>query len=277
MPTTLPRFTDRPIDYYVPKFERRIYRRVFEYQVLAENFERESSEHSGELLHLLGIDRHDVQGMETKDHLEKACLVGLKAEFELFFYIYSHFVIDHIILQAESAGGLCAEHKGLLSLVEDKKGFFDTFVRNGFQDARPLFVERAVPPYGLLRMVGALEKAGWNVMQVLEASDHDDFRARIPQDIACRVDPIAQVKTAFQVRHAIEHSFSRVGRPFVAKTRDTWSHSTWCRLFAEHGSPKLGERITVSPLDIQVTAAAMTHMGRLVMAHWRETTEGRQA
>jgi hypothetical protein len=88
------------------------------------------------------------------------------------------------------------------------------------------------------------------------------------------VDPIAQVKTAFQVRHAIEHSFSRVGKPFVDKTRDTWARSTWCRLFAEQGMPRLQQRITVKPLDVHVTAAAMTHLGRLVVEHWqRETGE----
>ncbi len=59
----------------------------------------------------------------------------------------------------------------------------------------------------------------------------------------------------------------------MAKTRDTWSRSTWCRLFAEHGSPRLRQRITVSPTDIQVTAAAMTHMGRLVMEHWQRVME----
>ncbi len=272
MPTTTPRFTDKHLSYYVPKFERRIYRRLFEYQVLARHFEHESLEHSGDLIELLGIDRRRVANMETKDHLEKACLVGLKAEFELFFFIYCHFVIDHIIRQAEQAGSLGEEHRGLLSLVNDKRGFFDAFVMSGFQDARPLFVERAIPSYGLMRMIRALERAGWTVMQDLEALDHSPFLARIPADTGCQVDPIAQVKTAFQVRHAIEHSFSRVGKPFVEKTRDTWHCSTWCRLFAERGSPRLDQRVTVAAIDVQVTAAAMTYVGGIVVDHWRRAT-----
>jgi hypothetical protein len=82
-------FSDLPFTYYVEKFQRRIYRRMLEFETLKNNLSKDMGESSlgAKVQKLLSLDDNIVKNFEIKDHIEKATLTGLKAEFELFFTI----------------------------------------------------------------------------------------------------------------------------------------------------------------------------------------------
>ena len=251
-------FTDQHFDYYVRKFQRRVFRRLVEYRVLADNLKHDLKRVGHEVTRTLGMDHTLVDGVEVKDHVEKACLTGLKAEFELFFTIYCNLVLDHLLSEIESHQRLPEDHKGLLDVIKNKKSFFDDFVRAGFKDARQLFIAQAVPSHGLDRLSDLLTTCGWRAFDGVTEGCGKDLGEAFEGVV---VSPWDQIQTAFQVRHAIEHAFSHVGPSFEHKTKTIWRQSSWRRHFGE-GGPKRGTRIPLDRVDIEATAAAMTWVAR---------------
>ena len=256
--TTRQDYTDSPPRYYVDKFQRRLYRQVAQYMTLIDHLDDTLGERGEQIAEVLNLSADVVTDAELKDHAEKSCLIGLKVEFELFFYIYSQLAMHRILERIESAGKIPRRHQKLLEVIDNKKAYFEAFVKRGFRDAKRLYVQMAVPDYGLERMIKTLEKCGVDVIGAVTEEDRRAFRSRIGGgNLTEPLEPWAQIRTAFQVRHAIEHSFSRIGAAFVEKAKPFWDHSTWRRYFVGHGGPRLGDRIVLHDRDILATAAAM--------------------
>lgn len=251
-------FTDQRFDYYVRKFQRRVFRRLVEYRVLRDNLERDLGRIGPEVTRTLGIDQSLVQGVEVKDHIEKACLTGLKAEFELFFTIYCNLVLDHLLSEIEAHKRRPEDHPGLRKVIQDKSKFFDDFIGAGLKDARQLFIAQAVPSHGLDRLSKLLEVCGWRDFEAVTKGSCQDLGKALAGVVE---SPWDQIQTAFQVRHAIEHAFSHVGPSFEYKTKTIWRQSSWRRHFGDAG-PQRGKRIPLDQVDIEATAAAMTWVAR---------------
>ena len=90
-------FTSQPLEYYVAKFQRRIFRRLLEYQILNDHLKKDFERVRERIRALLSLNEQVIQRFDVKDHIEKACLTGLKTEFELFFTIYCTLVLDQQI------------------------------------------------------------------------------------------------------------------------------------------------------------------------------------
>jgi hypothetical protein len=262
----LSQFHDKSLEYYAGKLQRRIFRRVLEYQVLHDRLADDLLVRKEEVVELLGLDPELVSNIKIKDHIEKGCLTGIKAEFELFFSIYCSLVVDRILRLIEETGSIPKQHKGIIDLVDDKNKFFKNFMRSGFKDAKQFFLEQAIPSHGLDRLTQVLLKCGWPVIQTLEEIDKGDFSKDFDTLIH---SPWKQIQVAFQVRHAIEHSFSRVGRSFVIKTKTIWNHSTWSRHFDDNG-PRMRQRIKIDGVDIIGTATSITWVTKQLVHHWEE-------
>ena len=263
------KFTDKPFGYYVDKIHRRIFRRVLEYKVLDSRLVAELEDRKESIIGILGLSEEVVKNIEIKDHLEKACLTGLKAEFELFLTIYCTLVVNHLLDIVEQTGRIPEQHKGIIDVVQDKNRFFRGFMQSGLRDARRLFIEQAVPSHGLGRLVDVLDKCGWVVFEQLGEGRDDHFS---PDFNGLTVDPWIQIQMSFQVRHAIEHSFSRVGKPFLFKTKDLWQNSTWNRHFEANSGPQMGQRIPLDGVDICETAHSMTWVASKLREDWEGRT-----
>ena len=261
------KFTDKPFGYYVDKIHRRIFRRVLEYKVLDSRLATELDLRKKSIIDTLGLSEQVVDSIEIKDHLEKACLTGLKAEFELFLTIYCTLVVDHLLDMVEQTGHIPDAHKGIVDVVQDKNRFFRGFMQSGLRDARRLFIEQAVPSHGLDRLVGVLNKCGWTVFERLEQAERSGFSVDLGEPIE---NPWTQIKMSFQVRHAIEHSFSKVGKPFLFKTKALWRDTTWSRHFDPQSGPELGQRVLIDGVDICRTASSMTWVASMLREHWQE-------
>jgi hypothetical protein len=277
-------FSDLPFTYYVEKFQRRIYRRMLEFETLKNNLSKDMGESSlgAKVQKLLSLDDNIVKNFEIKDHIEKATLTGLKAEFELFFTIYCNLVLDHLIKLIEEKGMLPEEHKGILTIIDDKKKFFDDFVKSGFKNERRLIIDLAVPSHGLDRLEKLLTNCGWKDVEILKSESGEVLGSEYSSMIS---NPWTQICMAFQVRHAIEHSFSKVGNSFLFKTKDIWDHSTWQRWWSDsenqsesvrtlakkeglNTAPSRGERIFIDRTDICGTAAAMSWAANQLLKKW---------
>ena len=261
---------DRDLDYYIEKFQRRVYRRMLEYETLRIHIRSDAETIGKDLVLLLNLDRKVVQEIEIKDHLEKICLIGLKAEFELFFMIYTKKVLNCILNLIKEKGCIPNQHKEILQALKDHRKYIKSFFESGMKDPSTTFIEHVMPSHGLERMIELLEnKCGWRALKRLETMDQDFM----PAGLAEYVDgPMLQVRMAFQVRHAVEHSFSLVGQRFLHKTKGLYEKTTWRRHFKEQGGPPLGARISIDPVDIKATAASMTAVVRELSAHWKEFT-----
>ncbi len=277
-------FTAQPLSYYVSKFHRRMFRRMVEYRVLKRNVADDLSEVGPNTLALLQLDDVLAVGdFEIKDHIEKACLTGLKAEFVLFFTIYTTLVVDYQLRMIEERREVSNK---MLKLLEKQKGaFFEPFVRAGMTNARQLLLERLIPSHGLGNLADLLEDCGWEVEQILNTPVDT-----LPDEFNGLIDtPWAQISMAFQVRHAIEHTFSKVGGDgrFLyhtgEKTGDCLNHSTWRRWWSappvqppiatEAGlgrKPKTGDRVFLDEVDLRGTAAAMTWAASHLLTHWEQ-------
>jgi len=280
-------FTARPLSYYVGKFHRRMFRRMVEYRVLKRNVSRDLSEVGPNTLALLQLDHVlQVDDLEIKDHIEKACLTGLKAEFELFFTIYTTLVVDLQLRMIEERREVSAEM--LRVLDKQKSSFFEPFVRGGMTNARQLLLERLIPSHGLGNLSKLLEDCGWELETVLGRPAEG-----LPHEFDGLIDtPWAQISMAFQVRHAIEHTFSKVGGDgrFVFHTGERSGgclrHSTWRRWWSAPPSqpavatraglgltPKTGDRVFLDEVDLRGTAAAMTWAASHLLQHWERVTD----
>ena len=260
------RFTVEDPGYYLGKFQRRLYRQMVQYQTLRDHA-KGTLEKSGETIATsLGLAADSVRFTEIRDHAEKSCLVGLKVEFELFMYIICHLVLDGTLRHVANTGHLGSRQKRLTDLIGRKKEFYDRLVEGGLQNASDLFIEMAVPDYGLPRMRDLLGKCGIGDDLKLAAEDLAFFDASLPDTLKGCVEPWAQIQTAFQVRHAIEHSFSRVNPDFLRKAGAVWPKSSWARHFSEVVGPKNGQRLTLDPTDVYVTASAMAAVGRKLVS-----------
>ena len=162
-------FTSKPLNYYVEKFQRRMFRRLVEYRVLRSNLERDLPVVRADVLDLLHIGEELVADFEIKDHIEKACLTGLKAEFELFFTIYCTLVVDHQLRLIEEQRSVSPKMRELLKKTRDK--FFGPFLNSGFRDARQIFVEQLIPKHGLGNLADLMEDCGWDIVEHLENQD----------------------------------------------------------------------------------------------------------
>jgi len=273
-------FTSKPFNYYVTKFRRRLFRRVVEYEVLAKNLERDMDKVTEGTLSILAISQEDLGRVQIKDHVEKACMTGLKAEFELFFTIYCTFVVDHILSIIESTGEIPRQHKGLLKQVKiNHTKFFEAFMKSGLRDARGHFIEQAIPKHGLGLLVDLLTNCGWvDVIESLENGSESSLDRGFGTLIK---NPWKQVKVAFQVRHAIEHTFSKVGSGFVYHATPIINETTWSRYWAPVSQqlpvaqglgfserPKIGDRMLLDNIDIRGTAAAMSWSVHMLNDHW---------
>ena len=256
---------EKPLSYYIEKFERRVYRRMLEYETLRRHIRSDAENLGPNLVRLLALEPTVIQSTKIKDHLEKNCLVGLKAEFELFFLIYTKQVISRILQLIQEQGGIPETHRGILKALRDHRSYCESFFHSGMRDPSTTFIEHVIPSHGLDRMIDLLSTCGWGAVERLDAID-DDF---IPYDMQQHVDgPLLQVRMAFQVRHAIEHSFSKVSLGFKHKTRKLWHRTTWRRPFAQEEGPCLGARILIDEIDIHATAASMTAIVKELAGHW---------
>ena len=106
-------FTDEKADYYLKKFQRRLFRQVLQYETLDTHLDSTLKDRGKDLANELGIPANVVAGTEIRDHAEKSCLVGLKVEFELFLYILCHLVLDNTLRHIEAQGRLGNRQKKL--------------------------------------------------------------------------------------------------------------------------------------------------------------------
>jgi hypothetical protein len=276
-------FTSKELDYYVSKFQRRMFRRLVEYRVLRNNLEEQLPHTRTATVALLNIDAKVVANIEVKDHVEKACLIGLKAEFELFFTIYCSFVVDHQLRLVEGGHDVSPKMLELLRKTKDK--FFGPFISSGFKDARQIFVEQLIPKHGLGNLADLMEDCGWDIVQHLQCGKPDVLDEQFRDLID---NPWAQINMAFQVRHAIEHTFSRVGSDgrflyhTLKKDGGCLRKSTWRRWWSSDSeqsdmapalglgpTPKVGDRVPIDETDVLGTAAAMTWVSQQVLHHWK--------
>jgi hypothetical protein len=251
------KFTDEKPPYYLKKFQRRVYRQIVQFETLRGHLEETLKEKGTEISSSLGIPEDAVRSTEIRDHAEKSCLVGLKVEFELFLYIICHLVLDGTLEHVGASGKLGRRQKKLGDLVQNKNKFYERFVEGGLRQPTELFIEMAVPDYGLFRLLDLLKKCGLGSAIQLSEDASRAFESHLPDALAGQVEPWAQVHTAFQVRHAIEHAFSRVSKDFLGKARDHWPASSWRRHFDSALGPQEGKRLGLDDTDIRVTAAAM--------------------
>ena len=277
-------FTARPLSYYVTKFQRRVFRRMVEYRVLKRNVSDDLSEVGPNTLALLQLDGVlNLADFEIKDHIEKACLTGLKTEFELFFTIYTTLVVDYQLRMIEEQRKASKKMKKLLK--EQRSEFFGPFVDAGLSNARQLLLESLIPSHGLGNFADLLKKCGWEVEEALNTPVDT-----LPEEFNGLIDtPWAQINMAFQVRHAIEHTFSKVGGDgrFLfhtgPKQGDRLRRSTWRRWWSEPpmqpsmateaglgATPKTGDRVLLDETDVRGTAAAMTWAASQLLTHWEE-------
>ena len=280
-------FADKPLGYYVTKFQRRVFRRMVEYRVLKDNVAESLPSAAPSTLSLLQLKGVlNVDDFEIKDHIEKACLTGLKAEFELFFTIYCTLVIDHQLRLIEEGHEV---PRGMMDLLlKSQKDFFEPFVQAGLSNARSLLVKALIPSHGLGNLAKLLEDCGWGVSEALDSRSDT-----MPDEFSELIDsPWAQINMAFQVRHAIEHTFSRVqDRRFIYHTTvnngGCLGRSTWRRWWAEPHlqpavareqglgmMPKPGDRVFLDDYDIRGTAAAMTCAASTLLANWTALQTG---
>ena len=264
------RYTEKPFDYFLIKFQRRLYRQLIQYETLTRYLPETIQAQSGKIAKILGIGETALNNIELKDHAEKSCLIGLKAEFELFFYIFCIFILNKILSDAEESGKLSDEHEGVVRCVANVKEYYEEFVKGGFRNPKELFTMKAIPDYGLDRMVRFLETCGLSMQKALRTLPSTSLAEMLGENILDNLRAFSQVRVAFQVRHAIEHSFSRIGEGFIYKTTHDWKHSSWYRQFATSQGPRLGERILVDSLDINATAAAMGLVATALERIWRQ-------
>ncbi len=97
---------------------------------------------------------------------------------------------------------------------------------------------------------------------------------------------------AFQVRHAIEHTFSNVGGDgrFIFHTMQNrggcLKSSTWRRWWSAPPEqpetatraglgtrPKPGDRVLLDQVDVRGTAACMSWSANHLLQHWKQTTQ----
>ncbi|MDM8552752.1 hypothetical protein QUF72_21915 [Desulfobacterales bacterium HSG2] len=253
------------ISYYKGKFLRRLYRQIIGFEVLKKSYSEEISLFSSNTASLLSLDESITNGMAVKDHIEKACIVGLKTEFELFFSIYCRFVIRHLLFIAEKSGNLPKNHEGLRDCIQDKKKFFYDFAQLGFTGAQELFIQKAIPDYGLERMIRMLDQCGWRIFNFFTDADISDFLNKLPCELChTNLHPIHQIITAFQVRHTIEHCFSKVTSSFREKVFCYLPRSSWIRHFPDLIAD--GTRITIDETDIKLTAASMSFVSHVIVS-----------
>ena len=264
------RYTEKSFAYFLTKFQRRLYRQLIQYETLTGYLPQTIQAESGKIAKILGIAEPALENVELKDHAEKSCLIGLKAEFELFFYIFCIFILNKILSDAEASGKLSDEHEGVVRCIANVKEYYEEFVKGGFRNPKELFTMKAIPDYGLDRMVRFLETCGLNIQKTLRTLDSTSFAGMLGEDIDGELRAFSQLRVAFQVRHAIEHSFSRVGEGFIYKTAHDWKHSSWHRQFASCHGPRLGERIMVDCFDINATAAAMSLIATTLDRIWNQ-------
>jgi hypothetical protein len=264
--TSRQRFGAKESVYYLGKFQRRLYRQMVQYQTLRDHAAGTLEENGERIAASLGLPADSVRFTEIRDHAEKSCLVGLKVEFELFMYIICHLVLDGTLRHVEKTGHLGTRQKGLSDLIVRKKDFYDRLVQGGLQNPSHLFIEMAVPDYGLPRMKDLLGKCGIGNDLILAPEELAAFDESLQDTLKGRVEPWAQIQTAFQVRHAIEHSFSRVNPDFLRKADAVWPKSSWSRHFTKEDGPKNGQRLTLDPTDVYVTASAMAAVGNKLVA-----------
>lgn len=277
-------FTEEPMEYYVEKFERRVFRRLIEYQILTKHFEPDYEKEKSYVSELLSLDDEVIHGFEVKDHIEKACLTGLKTEFEHFFTIYCTFALDRQIKLVEEGEMIPKMTDKLRETVQNSK-FARAFVEQRLSGARQIAVEQLLPRQGLENLEEILKVCGWSVVDDELDVQHgwdlgEEFAVLIKT-------PWKQIQMAFQVRHAIEHNFSKVsvkGRfDYRAVKSGALKGSTWCRWWGTPETqppaatkcglgqtPKVGDRVLIDHIDIRGTAAAMTWVAKQLTKHWRE-------
>ena len=283
-------FTNESLGYYVEKFQRRVFRRLIEFQILKDHFEKDYERVQSGISDLLRIDDGVIQGIEVKDHIEKACLTGLKAEFELFFTIYCTLVLNHLVKLVEEGDVELPEVTDLLRKIVKKDEFARAFVEARLSGARQIAVEQLLPHMGLGNLEDILKDGGWTVVNDELDVEHDWDTGK---ELASLIKtPWKQIQMAFQVRHAIEHNFSKVSPKgqFVhrAVKSGALGGSTWSRWWGppetqppkatECGlgqTPKEGDRVLIDQNDIRGTAAAMTWVAGRLKEHWERRVADR--
>ena len=262
---------EKDLQYYLSKFYRRLCRHIIEYQILKRYTPKEMGEIWSMVAWKTGLPEDSLLGLEPKDHVEKGCLITLKAEFELFFSIYCKFVLTYLIRLAAVKGEIPDKHRGLVNCISDKKAFFDAFVQQGFRGGHDIFIKQAIPDYGMERMVSLLGTCGWKLNEIIPEHEIATVGGAGQDGSVMDVDPLDQIMMAFQVRHTIEHNFSKVGASFTQKCRPYFNHTTWRRQFPNEESFVVGTRILIDETDIMTTAASMRFVSERLVRHYFET------
>ena len=273
--------TSQEFDYYVRKIRRRLFRRLIEYEVLVQSLERDGMCVAPQILETMGLTDAELGEVHIKDHVEKGCITGLKTEFELFLTIYCAFVVDHILQKIERCGQIPEKHRGILKDLIHYKKFFRDFLSSGLGEARRHIIEQVVPSKGLESLEKLLRTLGWtDVLELLNAGTGRDLGLEFQEVIT---NPWHQIQVAFQVRHAIEHTFSKVGEGFLQHTRCSFPETTWGRwwsvperqiaLARDMGftdRPRIGDRVMLDRVDVLGTGASMSWTVSVIARHWSQ-------
>jgi hypothetical protein len=209
----------------------------------------------------------------------KTCLVGLKAEFELFTAICCR-IAFHEVVDALRAG----RKPGVKRTFYDGKFAFDDMLgivaQGRIDESVSLLQSLRVPKNGLDHMVGFLDSCGLKNVDQLSPSRQKSFHDRLNPEVATMDGrPLlawSQVRMGFQVRHAVEHSHSKVAPGDLAKFSTSWQHSSWRRHFGPSG-PGAWQKIVIDADDIIATAAAMSVAGRHIRRRLDEWRVAQQA
>lgn len=271
------------LDFYVRKLQKRLLRQLAQFESAEQHIEGFLQRRGAAMADLVGMDDEVRRNTQVKDHVRKTTLVGLKTEFELFLQIAIRLVVRRELQNARLLGRPSAALQKLFDRKVQGEALIHSFA-GGTSDASELLSSVAVPGLdgggvvGLIKLLGHLgdlKALSTKDMESLSGALVDrlaSFGQAPPRQLGVR----SQIATAFQVRHAIEHTYSKVawhdlkkfalisteGAPKLANLR--WERSTWAR-----EELQVGMALTVLPEDIEATAAAMGLVAETLLANWK--------
>jgi len=250
--------SNKELGYFVDKFRRRLYRSLAQFMTVEEHVAKALEARSGEISTLLGMTPRQAGEVELKDHARKTSLIALKAEWELFLSMACRKSLSHAFVQATLKDDLASLERffpGGSQALELWNAATFSYETARMIETRRLFVKLTAPEDGLEDQRRVLGLCG------VELAPDDDVIARLATrvgelDVPERVEPWAQIATALQVRHSIEHTFSKIAPHDVDKFEATIRESSWARHFPD--GPIAERRLLVDRVDVLVTAAAMS-------------------
>ena len=223
-------------------------------------------------LELFGTTVDLPEASSAKNRASKAALVGMKTEFELFMKILTAKFVSRAIEATQKNGD---PPKGMTELLTDNrslKGWTQRCIESGFVDPIEAFMSHAVPRSGLDRYLDVLKKLEVGGLYPTK-EDELEYAKRFMSDSG-RV--WNQIRAAFFVRHAIEHSHGQITQreTLALDTKKTApkTHlmaSTWRRLLTRFDHREFVS-VEVEKADIIGTAVAMAISVRRMAAAYEE-------